>query len=257
MAASQPANYPSLRDRGVIVTGGASGIGADMVRAFAGQGAKTAFLDLLDADASALIAELGTARHVPRYLHCDLTDIAALRAAMASLGARLGGVSVLVNNAANDTRHQIAEVTPEMWDALLAINLKAQFFAAQALLPLMKDAGGGAVINLSSIAWRFGPDAMAVYGAAKAGVHGLTRALARAFGPHAITVNSIEPGAVMTDRQRKLWYPTQASVDAMIERQIIRQPLLGEHIARAALFLASDDARMITRQAIVVDAGMS
>lgn len=241
----------------MFVTGGASGIGADIVRAFAGQGAKVTFADILDAAGGALAAELAASRHRPVCLRCDVTDAGALAAAIAEAGAAQGPQAVLVNNAANDTRHAVEAVTPDQWDALIAINLKAQFFAAQAVLPQMRSLGGGSVINLSSIAWRFGADTMPVYGAAKAGVLGLTRSLARAFGPDNIRVNAIEPGAVMTERQRRLWYPTQESVDVMIDRQILRRPLLGEHIARAALFLASDDAAMITKQSIIVDAGMS
>ena len=251
------ASYPGLRDRAVLVTGGATGIGADIVRAFAGQGARVSFLDVLDGPADDLVAELAAGRHRPVFIHCDLTDAEALRTAVTRAGEAGGPVSVLVNNAANDTRHRVEDVTPDLWDKLENINLRAQFFAAQAVLPMMRSLGGGSIINLSSIAWRFGPDEMAVYAAAKSGVLGLTRALARAFGPHNIRVNAIEPGAVMTERQRRLWYPTQESVDAMIERQILRQPLLGQDIARTALFLASDEARMITKQSIIVDAGMS
>jgi D-xylose 1-dehydrogenase len=253
----QNAVHPGLSDHVVLVTGGASGIGADIVRAFAGQGAKVAFLDVQDAAAQDLITELSAARHVPLYRHCDLTQPERITAATGDAAKALGPVSVLVNNAADDTRHSIADVTPDLWDRLLDVNLRSQFFAAQAVAPMMKALGGGAIVNLSSIAWKYGADVMPAYGAAKAGVVGLTYALARALGPDNIRVNAVEPGAVMTERQRKLWYPTQASVDAMVAKQILRQPLLGEDIARTVLFLASDEARMITRQTIVVDAGMS
>lgn len=251
------ARYPDLMDRSVIVTGGASGIGADIVRAFANQGAKVALIDILHEPASALVDELkAVAKHAPAFFHCDLTDIAALRQVVLNIGARVGQVSVLVNNAADDTRHKVEDVTPELWDHLESINLKSQFFMAQTVLPMMKVHGSGSIINLSSIAWRHGPDQFLVYGAAKAGVIGLTNALARAFGPHSIRVNAIEPGAVMTERQRRLWYPTQESVEDMISRQILNAPLLGEDIARMALFLASDEARMITKQSFTVDAGL-
>jgi D-xylose 1-dehydrogenase len=253
----QTAVHPGLSDRVVLVTGGASGIGADIVRAFARQGAKVAFLDVQDTAAQDVIAGLAASRHPPIYRHCDLTQPDAIAAAVADVGRALGPVSVLVNNAADDTRHATDAVTPALWDRLLDINLRSQFFAAQAVAPMMKALGGGAIVNLSSIAWRYGADVMPAYGAAKAGVVGLTYALARAFGSDNIRVNAVEPGAVMTERQRKLWYPTQASVDAMVARQILRQPLLGEDIARTVLFLASDEARMITRQTIIVDAGMS
>lgn len=251
------ASYPDLRNKVVLVTGGATGIGADIVRAFAGQGARVAFLDIQDAPAADLVADLAGAAHVPLFLRCDLTDLAALNATVAAVGDRAGRVAVLVNNAADDTRHRIDEVTPESWDRALAINLRPQFFAAQAVAPMMRASGGGAIINLSSIAWRLGVDGLAGYGAAKAGVLGLTRSLARALGEGNIRVNAIEPGAVMTDRQRKLWYPTPESVAAMVARQILRQPLLGSDIARTALFLASDEARMITGQSLIVDAGMA
>ncbi len=250
------ATYPGLRDKVVLVTGGATGIGADIVRAFAGQGAQVAFLDIQDGPAAGLVGELAGAAHTPVFLPCDLTDLVALQAAIAAVGDSLGPVSVLVNNAADDTRHAIHEVTPEMWDHALAINLRPQFFAAQAVAPMMRGLGGGAIINLSSIAWRIGVEGLVVYGSAKSGVLGLTRALARALGPDNIRVNAVEPGAVMTDRQRALWYPTPESVAAMVERQTLRHALLGSDIARAVLFLASDDARMITRQSLVVDAGM-
>jgi NAD(P)-dependent dehydrogenase (short-subunit alcohol dehydrogenase family) len=246
------ASYPSLRDRVVAVTGGASGIGADLVRAFAGQGARVAFLDIQDDAGEALAAELGTAL----YLNRDLTDIPALQAAFAEIAARLGPVGVLVNNAANDRRQLVAEVTLADWDLAQDINLRPQFFAAQAVIPGMRGLGGGSIINLSSIAWRAGAGEMAPYATAKAAVVGLTRALARACGRDGIRVNAIEPGAVMTDRQRQLWYKTEASVQAMVDRQCLPGVLLGEEIARMALFLASDDSRMITKQTFTVDAGL-
>lgn len=248
------ATYPSLEGRVVAITGGASGIGADMVRAFAGQGARVAFLDVDDGAAAMLRDEL--APNPPLYVACDLVDIAALRAAIEEIRAALGPVAVLVNNAANDRRQPVDEVTPEDWDLAQAVNLRPHFFAAQAVRPHMQALGHGSIINFSSIAWRAGAAEMAPYGTAKAAVVGLTRALARAFGGDGIRVNAIEPGAVMTDRQRHLWYPTDASVEAMVARQSIRDVLLGEEIARAALFLAADDSRMITKQSITVDAGL-
>jgi NAD(P)-dependent dehydrogenase (short-subunit alcohol dehydrogenase family) len=250
------ATYPSLSGRVVVVTGGASGIGADIVRAFARQGARVAFLDILDDAGSALAAELAGGPCPPLYLHCDLVDVAALRVAIERVRAELGPVAVLVNNAANDERHGLAELTPEEWDAAQNINLRPQFFAAQAVHPQMRALGQGSIINFSSVAWRVGADQMVAYAAAKAAVLGLTRALARAFGGDNIRVNAIEPGAVMTEKQRRLWYPTEAQVAAMVERQAIRRVLLGEEVARAALFLAADDSRMITKQSIVVDAGI-
>lgn len=251
------ARYPSLEGRVVVVTGGASGIGADMVRAFAGNRARVAFLDIQDEAGRALADELANAVHKPRFFACDLADIPALQRAILEIGEQIGPIAVLVNNAANDDRHKVVDVTVDYWDRSQAVNLRHHFFAAQAVHPQMQALGHGSIINLSSIGWRGGPAELAVYAAAKAAVLGLTRSLGRAFGPDNIRVNAIEPGAVMTDRQRRLWYRSEESVQAMVERQCLKQVLLGEEIARTALFLAADDSRMITRQSLVVDAGLS
>ncbi len=245
------ATYPSLAGRVVFVTGGASGIGADIVAAFAANQARVAFFDRQRDAGEALAGKCGAL-----FIEGDVTDIAALQAAIARTRDELGPIGVLVNNAANDSRHQVADVDVAYWDASQAVNLRHQFFAAQAVQPQMKALGGGSIVNLSSIAWRGGAAEMAVYATAKAAVVGLTRSLARAFGPDNIRVNAIEPGAVMTERQRALWYKTQESVDAMAAKQILRQTLLGEEIARMALFLAADDSRMITKQTFTVDAGL-
>ncbi|MER8951935.1 SDR family oxidoreductase [Mesorhizobium sp. M0904] len=253
----QFATYPSLTDRVVLISGGASGIGADMVRAFASNGARVAFLDVQDEPAEALVRELaGAAGQAPLYLHCDVTDVDALKAAVEGVRARLGPVAVLVNNAANDQRHPIDAVTADYWDRSFDVNLRHHFFAAQAVHPHMKELGFGSIINFSSIAWRFGADQMVAYATAKGAVVALTRALARSFGPDNIRVNAIEPGAVMTERQRELWFKTQEAVDQTVQRQLIRRVLLGEEIARTVLFLAADDSRMITKQSITVDAGL-
>lgn len=235
----------------VFVTGGASGIGADIVRAFAGQGSKVAFVDLLDEEGAALASEVGGL-----FIRCDVTDITALKSAIARVGDELGPIGVLVNNAANDNRHDIDAVDEAYWDKAMDINLKHQFFASQAVRAQMRKLGGGSIINFSSIAWRGGAGNMAVYATAKAAVNGMTRALARAFGDDNIRVNSVEPGAVITERQKRLWFTAPNSVDAVVERQMIKQVLLGDEIARTVLFLASDDSRMITKQAITVDAGL-
>ncbi|WP_322418106.1 SDR family NAD(P)-dependent oxidoreductase [Mesorhizobium huakuii] len=251
------ATYPSLADRVVLITGGASGIGADTVLAFAANGARVAFLDLQQEAGEELARELGaTAAHPPLFMRCDVTDIAALQAAIGTVRDRLGPVAVLVNNAADDNRHPVADVTQAYWDHAQDVNLRHHFFAAQAVHPHMKELGFGSIVNFSSIAWRFGAADMAPYATAKAAVVGLTFALARAFGPDNIRVNAIEPGAVITDRQRRLWYKTQSSVDQVVQRQMIRRVLLGEEIARTVLFLAADDSRMITKQSITVDAGL-
>lgn len=235
----------------MFVTGGASGIGADIVRAFAAQQSKVAFVDILEAEGRALTGETGA-----EFIPCDITDIGALKAAIEVTRSRLGPVGVLVNNAANDQRHEIDAVTEEYWDNSLGLNLKPQFFAAQAVRPMMRELGGGSIINFSSIAWRGGAANMPVYGIAKSATIGLTRALARGFGADNIRVNSIEPGAVITDKQKRLWYPDPKQIDAIVERQSLHHVLLGEEIARTVLFLASDDSRMITKQSLTVDAGL-
>ncbi|TIS74737.1 MAG: SDR family oxidoreductase [Mesorhizobium sp.] len=238
-------------------SGGASGIGADMVRAFVANGARVGFLDVQDEPAVALVRELGgTAKQAPLYLHCDVTDVAALQASVEGVRAQLGPVAVLVNNAADDQRHAVDAVTAEYWDRSFDVNLRHHFFAAQAVHPHMKELGFGSIINFSSIAWRFGADQMVAYATAKGAVVALTRALARSFGSDNIRVNAVEPGAVITERQRELWFKTQDAIDQTVQRQLIRRVLLGEEIARTVLFLAADDSRMITKQSITVDAGL-
>jgi NAD(P)-dependent dehydrogenase (short-subunit alcohol dehydrogenase family) len=190
------------------------------------------------------------------FLKCDVTDIDALRGAIAKVREVLGPIGVLVNNAANDDRHKIDDVTVEYWDKALDVNLRHQFFAAQAVRPHMKELGGGAIINFSSIAWK-GGDVFPAYAASKAAVLGLTRSLSRAFGPDNIRVNAIEPGAVITERQLKLWYGSQQDVDNVVSRQAIRRKIVGADIARVVLFLASDDSEMIDRQSIIVDGGLT
>jgi NAD(P)-dependent dehydrogenase (short-subunit alcohol dehydrogenase family) len=245
--------YPSLRDRVVLVTGGASGIGAEIVQAFHGQGARIAFIDIADEQGRALSAALPGSL----FLSCDITQTEALKKAITEVEIALGPIGVLVNNAANDDRKSAGEIDERYWDWSMDVNLKHQFFAAQTVMPQMRKLGGGSIVNFSSIAWHFGPEALTAYAAAKAGIIGLTKSLARSFGEHNIRVNAVEPGAVMTQKQRKAWYPDQKSVDAMVERQKIKRMLTGDEVARAVLFLASDDSRMITGQTLVVDAGMS
>ena len=246
-----PAIYPSLAGRVVFVTGGASGIGADVVRAFAANQAKVAFVDIQDEIGGALAKELGAT-----YLHCDITDIAALQDTIRKVGETLGPITVLVNNAANDDRHKIDEVTVEYWDKSQEVNLRHQFFASQAVRPQMKAAGGGSIVNFSSTSWRGGADTIAVYATAKSAVIGLTRSLGRDFGKDNIRVNAVEPGAVITERQRRLWYKDQAQIDFMVSKQAINRVLLGEEVARLVVFLGSDDSRMITKQSIIIDAGL-
>jgi NAD(P)-dependent dehydrogenase (short-subunit alcohol dehydrogenase family) len=250
------ASYPSLVGRVALITGGASGIGAEMVRQFAHNGTRVAFLDIQDEAAQALVAELAPCAHAPLFLHCDVTDIPALRATIDEVRAALGPITVLVNNAGNDQRHRSREVSPEYWGRTFALNLDHQFFACQAVRPQMQAAGGGAIINLSSIAWMGGGAAnLVAYSAAKAAIVGMTNSLAREFGEDGIRVNAIAPGAVITPRQLELWY-SDADVDAIVARQCLKERLMAADIARMALFLAADDGRMITKQCLVVDAGL-
>ncbi len=248
-------HYASLVDRSVLITGGATGIGASLVEHFAGQGARVGFIDLDESSGSKLAAQLAaSSRHTPRFQCTDLTDVGNLRSAIARLRQDLGPIQVLVNNAANDRRHSIEETTAESWDAGIAVNLKHQFFAAQEVLPDMRAAGGGSIINLGSVSWMIKQGGMPVYTTSKAAIQGLTRSLARDLGPNGIRVNTLVPGWVMTEKQLRLWVTEQSKND--IERgQCLPGVLLPEHIARAALFLASDDSVMMTAQDIVVDGG--
>ncbi|CAM2194426.1 Sulfoquinovose 1-dehydrogenase [Paraburkholderia kururiensis] len=248
------ASYPSLLDRTVLITGGATGIGASFVEHFAAQGARVAFFDIDGTAGAALADELGDSRHRPLFLSCDLTDIDALRAAVADVKAALGPVEVLVNNAANDRRHKTEEVTPESFDAGIAVNLRHQFFAAQAVIDDMKAAQRGSIVNLGSISWMLKQGGFPVYVMCKSAVQGLTRGLARELGPFGIRVNTLVPGWVMTDKQKRLWLD-DAGRRAIKEGQCIEGELLPADLARMALFLAADDSRMITAQDIVVDGG--
>ena len=187
----------------------------------------------------------------------DITDLTALKTCIGEVGEILGPIGILVNNAANDDREEIDDITETYWDRSQAINLRPHFFAAQAVRPQMRQLGSGSIINFSSISYRYGADKMLPYATAKAAIIGLTKALARGFGADNIRVNAIEPGAVITERQRQLWYPTAQAVQGMVDRQIIKKILSGEEVARLALFLAADDSRMITKQSLVIDGGMS
>ena len=247
--------YPSLNDKAVFITGGGSGIGASIVEAFVANGSRVTFVDIQDEQSNALADRLAAAGPKPNYIHCDLTDIAALRAAIATAARQLGQISVLINNAGNDQRQPVDEVTPESWDLAQALNLKHLFFAAQAVRAGMRELGGGSIVNFSSIAWMAGGPKMAAYAAAKAGIVGLTNALAREFGGDNIRVNAIAPGAVITERQRRLWV-SPADEELFKARQCIHRTLQADHLARAVLFLASDDAAMISKHCLVVDGGL-
>lgn len=254
MTAPAIARYPDLAGRSVFVSGGGSGIGAAFVTQFAAQGCRVAFVDIADAPSHALVATLGAER--VRYMPCDVRDIAALRTAIADAAAAFGPVTVLINNAARDDRHAVADVTPEYWDDNLAVNLRHQFFAAQAVAPGMAAAGGGAIVNLGSVAWLRGRPNLAVYASAKAAIAGLTRVLARELGTMNIRVNSIMPGAIVTERQLALW-ATPADEKRIVESQCLKFRVSVDDVARTALFLASEEARAITGQSVVVDAGLA
>ena len=249
------AKYPSLHDKVVFVTGGGSGIGAAIVESFLDQGAKVAFIDIAEAASRKLCddlrAQYGAA---PLFIPCDITDIAALRDAIARVGRELGDIAVLVNNAANDARHNWKDVSPEYWDERMAINLRPMFFAIQAVAPQMQRRGGGSIVNFGSISWKMANGNMPAYVTAKAAIHGLTRGMARDLGPSHIRVNTVLPGWVMTERQLKLW------VDAAAEQQIDRAQCLPGRLqpvdlARMTLFLAADESRMCTAQEFTVDGG--
>jgi len=249
------AHYPSLRGRVVLITGGASGIGAEHVTQFARQGANVAFLDIDDAAAAALIAGLqAEGLAAPLFLHCDLTDIAALQTAIGTVATQLGAISVLVNNAANDQRHDWRTVTPAYWDERMATNLRHQFFAIQAVAPAMQQAGGGSIINFGSISWHALSGGMQAYTTAKAAVEGLTKGMARDLGGDGIRVNCVIPGWIMTQRQLDLWLTPEAEV-TLLQKQSLKTKLVPADVTRMVLWLAADDSRMCTGQLWVVDGG--
>jgi NAD(P)-dependent dehydrogenase (short-subunit alcohol dehydrogenase family) len=249
------ARYPSLEGRVVFITGGGSGIGASLVEHFSAQGSSVAFVDIKGKESLALAAGIEEAGGPkPLFIPCDLLDIEALRLAIAQTADALGPIRVLVNNAAEDTRHDVGEVTVEYWDGRMAVNLRHQFFAAQAVAGQMKAAGGGSIINFGSISWMFGQGGMPGYTTAKAAVLGLTRGLARDFGPDDIRVNTVSPGWVMTERQIDMWLD-EAAEKMIGERQCLKDKLSPPDVARMVLFLAADDGRMCTAQNFIVDAG--
>jgi NAD(P)-dependent dehydrogenase (short-subunit alcohol dehydrogenase family) len=249
------ASYPSLEGRVVLVTGGGSGIGASVVEHLCAQRARVAFVDIAREPSEALVARVrASGGPAPVFIPCDLRDIAALRAAVAAARVDLGPIRVLVNNAAHDERHSIESVTPEYWDDRFAVNLRHQFFAAQAVVPEMAAAGGGSIINFGSTSWMVGQGGMPAYLSAKAAVAGLTRALARDLGPRNIRVNSIVPGWIMTERQIALWLTPEGEQE-LLRRQCLKRKLWPEDIARVVLFLAADDSDACTNQSYVVDGG--
>jgi NAD(P)-dependent dehydrogenase (short-subunit alcohol dehydrogenase family) len=249
--ADAAATFPSLRGKTVFITGGASGIGATFVEAFHDQGCKTAFVDLKQADGDALMAKLGGEAW---FQVCDVTDPKALQGAIAAAAAALGPVTILINNVANDTRQVTSDMTYETWRKDLAVNLDPVFIAATAVYPMMRQAGGGTIVNVSSINALLGPERLAGYVAAKGAINSLTKTLAREWGAERIRVNALSPGWVVTPRQLELWLTPEAEAEWM-KLTALKDRIMPDDIANAALFLASDAARMLTGQNIVVDGG--
>jgi NAD(P)-dependent dehydrogenase (short-subunit alcohol dehydrogenase family) len=248
------ATYPSLKDTVVYVTGGASGIGAEIVRAFAEQGSRVGFVDLDEENGAALADELADTGSQVHFEACDLRDIGALKASFAALESALGPATVLVNNAARDDRHTWEDVTPDYYDERIATLIRHMFFAIQAVAPGMITAGKGSIINFGSNSWWEGQGGMPVYTTSKAGVHGLTRSFARDLGKHRIRVNTVVPGWIMTERQKTLWL-TPESEKKQLERQCLPDMVEPAYVARMVLFLASDDAAMCTANNYMVEAG--
>jgi NAD(P)-dependent dehydrogenase (short-subunit alcohol dehydrogenase family) len=249
------ASYPGLRDRVVVVTGGASGIGEAIVEAFAMQKSRVVFLDIQDAAAGLLIDKIAAAGFTPPvYFHCDLRDTAAIKTSVEDILQRFHTIDVLVNNAGNDSRHSIEEVTPESWDQAMAVNLKHQFFMTQAVIPSMRQASQGSIINMSSISWAIPSTGLPVYVTAKAAIVGLTRTLAHELGVHNIRVNCVMPGAIQTERQQRLWF-TEAYKAEILTRQALKRMIGPDEVARLILFLAAEDSSGITNQSFVIDGG--
>jgi NAD(P)-dependent dehydrogenase (short-subunit alcohol dehydrogenase family) len=241
--------YPSLRGKRVVITGGGSGIGAGIVAGFARQGSEVIFLDVADADSKALAEQLSGSEIAPVYLRCDLMDLDAVTKTFADIGP----IDVLVNNAGNDDRHSLADVTPAYWDERMNVNLRHMLFCTQAVAPGMKARGGGAVINFGSISWHLGLEDLVLYETAKAGIEGMTRALARELGPDDIRVTCIVPGNVKTKRQEK-WYTPEGEAE-IVKAQALKGRLVPDHVASLVMFLASDDASLCTGHEYWIDAG--
>ncbi|MFC0410547.1 SDR family NAD(P)-dependent oxidoreductase [Roseomonas elaeocarpi] len=247
--------YPDLAGKSVFITGGGSGIGAALVEAFVAQGSRVGFVDIAEAPSRALVERLSErADHAPLFIPCDIRDIAALRRAVAEAAERNGEIGALLNNAANDQRHDPDTVTPEYWDDRMAINQRPMFFAAQAIWPMMRRLGGGSIVNFGSVSWRVAQGGMPAYTMAKASVHGLTRGLARDLGPSNIRVNTLLPGWVMTERQVELWLTPEAEAQ-LRKDQCLPDKVMPGDIADMALFLCSDSSARCTAQEFIVDGG--
>ena len=248
------ATYPSLVDRAVLISGGATGIGAAFVTHFAQQGARVAFLDIDENGAAALRAALPETRHAPMFLRCDVTDVEALRTSIAEASSHIGKISILINNAANDRRHRLQDTTPEEFEQSIAVNLRHQYFATQAVVPGMRELGGGSVICLGSTGWMIKNAGYPMYAMAKSAVHGLVNGLARELGKDRIRINALVPGWVITDKQRELWLD-EAGEREIQQKQCMPGYLSANDLARAALFLGADDSLMCTGHDFIVDGG--
>ena len=246
--------YPDLKGLVVLVTGGGSGIGEAIVRHFAAQQAKVAFIDIAVEPSRALVKDLAAAGMEVHFEPCDLTDIPALQRSIAAIRKSVGPIQILVNNAANDERHPTEEVTEAMWDSRLAVNLKHQFFCAQAVIPDMKALGKGSIVNLGSTSWMIGQGGMAGYTASKSAVLGLTRSLARDFGVYGIRVNAVAPGWIMTRRQLERWVTPEGEAE-ILARQCLKRKLQPSEVAKVIVFLASEEASAVTNQQYIVDGG--
>ncbi len=252
---SEIAKYPSLDNKVVIITGGASGIGASIVESFLQQGSKVAFLDKEENLGKNLVETFSNFKHKPLFKHCDLTNIAKLKASIDNIKDELGLTSILINNAANDERHSIDSVTEEFWDDRMNVNLKHYFFTSQSVYKDMKKLGDGKIVNIGSFSWMLGQGNMPGYTTAKSAIMGLTRSLARDLGEFNIRVNCVVPGWIITDRQKKLWLTPEVEKE-QLERQCIKRMLMPEDIAKAVLFFASDQSSGCTAQSYVVDGGV-
>lgn len=247
--------YPSLKDRSVFITGGGSGIGESLVEHFCAQGSRVAFVDIAEEPSRKLVERIrAKGDPAPHFMACDLRDIERLRLVIAEAAERNGPIRVLCNNAGNDDRHRMEDVSVGYWDDRMAVNVRHQFFAAQAVRPQMKAAGGGSIVNFGSITWMVGDGDCPAYVTSKAAITGMTRALARELGPERIRVNCMIPGWVMTERQVRLWLNAEGERQ-IAERQCLPDRLHAPDIARMALFLAADDSRMCSSQQFIVDGG--
>ena len=250
------ASYPSLEGRTVFVSGGGSGIGASIVEHFAAQGSKVAFVDIDEAASTALVKKIADAGQSAVFRKCDIRDVKAYQAVLAEVARELGTITVLVNNAARDDRHELKDVTPEFWDERIAVNLRHAYFAIQSVAPGMKQAGGGSIVNFSSVSYHTMTPNLSVYQAAKAATIGMTRGLARDLGPDKIRLNAITPGWIMTQRQIDLWLTPESEAELM-KAQVLKEKVYPADIARMVLWLGADDSRLVSAQNFTVDGGRS